>query len=190
LGISPTLPTSLKLGEKRWKRLQKKRERWKAPDEGVLKINTDASFLKTAMAGSTGFIVRDHQGRMIRGQALWYDHAANALIMEAMAILDGARHAMERNYDRVIIESDSQMAVNLCNANDQNRSELMPICQEISEIKRAFTSFSILFVGRDANKAAHLCAKRASFDRRRCLWINYNPDFLVDTLRSDCNPVD
>jgi hypothetical protein len=170
------------VGREKVEKAPKKRERWKAPDEGVLKINTDASFLETAIC--------DHQGRMIRGQALWYDHAANALIMEAMAILDGARHAMERNYDRVIIESDSQMAVNLCNANDQNRSELMPICQEISEIKRAFTSFSILFVGRDANKAAHLRAKGASFDRRRCLWINYNPDFLVDTLRSDCNPVD
>jgi ribonuclease HI len=89
--------------------------------------------------------------------------------MKARAILDGARHAMERNYERVIIESDSHMAVTLCNTNDQNISELMPFYQEISEIKRPFSSFSIVFVGRDANKVAHLCAKQASSDRGRCL---------------------
>jgi hypothetical protein len=50
------------------------------------------------MSGSTDFIVHDHSGRLIRGQALWYEKASNVLIMEARAILDGARHTMERNY--------------------------------------------------------------------------------------------
>jgi hypothetical protein len=66
----------------------------------------------------------------------------------------------------------------------------MPICQEIRDIGRAFFSFCILFVGRDANNAVHLCAKQASGDRRRCLWMNYNLGFLVDILQSDCNPVE
>jgi ribonuclease HI len=105
--------------------------------------------------------------------------------MEARAILDGARLAMERNYNRVIIESDSQLAVNFCNRIDQDRLEIMSICQEIREIRRAFSSFSIVSVGRDANMAAHLCAKQASVDRRRYLWINYNSDFLTNTLTSD-----
>ena len=47
------------------------------------------------------------------------------------------------------------MAVNFCNSDDDNRSELRAICQEIREIRRAFTSFSILAVGREANNAAH-----------------------------------
>jgi ribonuclease HI len=81
-------------------------------------------------------------------------------MMEARAILDGARLSMERNYSRVIIESDSQIAVNFCNGNGINRSELMPICQEIREIRRAFSSFRIVSVGRDANIAVHLCAKQ------------------------------
>ena len=73
-------------------------------------------------------------------------------------------------------------------SDDENRSELMAICQDIREIKRALASCSIVLVGPDANNAAHLCAKQTRSDRRRCLWINYNPGFLVDTLRSDCNP--
>jgi ribonuclease HI len=171
------------------KRPPKKKDRWKAPDEGVIKINTDVSFLEATMSGGTGLVVRDHRGSLIRGQAIWYGDGASALIMEARAILDGARLAMERNYNRVIIESDSQLAVNFCNRIDQDRSEIMSICQEIREIRRAFSSFSIVSVGRDANMAAHLCAKQASVDRRRCLWINYNPDFLTNTLTSDCTAI-
>jgi hypothetical protein len=65
----------------------------------------------------------------------------------------------------------------------------MAISQEIRETMRAFTSSSICFVRREANCAAQLCARQASVDRRRCLWINYNPSFLTDTLLSDYNPI-
>jgi hypothetical protein len=44
------------------------------------------------------------------------------------------------------------------------------------------------FIQREAN-AAHLCAKQASVHMRRCLWINYNPNFLNNTLLSYCNPI-
>jgi hypothetical protein len=89
------------------KRPPNKKDRWKAPDEGVIKINTDASFLEATMSGGTGLVVHDHWGSLIRGQAIWYGEGDSAIIMEARAILDGARLAMERNYNRVIIESDS-----------------------------------------------------------------------------------
>jgi hypothetical protein len=49
--------------------------------------------------------------------------------MEAFALRDGVRLAVERGYQEVIMESDSKVAINLC-ADDQSRSELMPICQE------------------------------------------------------------
>jgi hypothetical protein len=103
------------------------------------------------MSGDTGLVVRDHRGSFIRGQAIWYEHGADALMMEARDILDGARLAIARNYNRMIIESDFQVAVNFCNGNDLIRSELMPIFQEIREIRRAFSSFSIVLIGRDAN---------------------------------------
>jgi hypothetical protein len=47
-----------------------------------------------------------------------------------------------------------------------------------------------MFIGHGANNVAYLCAKQASSDSRRCLWINYNLDFLANTLQSDCNPIE
>jgi ribonuclease HI len=156
----------------------------------VIKINTDASFSKDRMAGGTDWVVRDHQGKLLRAQGRWYENIADARIMEALAIRDGATLAAERGFTHAILESDTKEVINICNDDLQNRSEIMAICQEVVEIRRALPSLSISFVGRDANNAAHLCAKQASSDRRRCLWINYNPDFLANTIRSDCNPVE
>jgi hypothetical protein len=74
--------------------------------------------------------VRDHNGTLIRAQALWYDSAANATLMEAFALRHGVRLAVGRGYQKVIMESDSKVAINLC-ADDHSRSELMPICQRL-----------------------------------------------------------
>ena len=79
----------------------KRKEHWKPADEGVVKINTDASFFSQLMAGGTRLIVRDHRGAMIRAQALWHEDTANELTMEARSICEGARAAMERGLIRV-----------------------------------------------------------------------------------------
>ena len=99
------------LGRDKLVKVPKRKEKWKLPDEGIIKINTDASFFSSAMNGGTGFIVRGHMGSMIRAQALWHDHAASEMCMEAVAICEGARHAMERGYSHVIIESDAKVVV-------------------------------------------------------------------------------
>ncbi|CAM0952435.1 unnamed protein product [Alopecurus aequalis] len=161
--------------------------RWRAPPDGVIKINTDACFLENDTTGSSGLVIRDHNGALITAQALWYAHAANAPVMKAVAIRDGARLARERGYQRVIVESDSKVVVDLCAEYDQNILDISSICREIREIGRALSSFSITHVGREANQAANLCAKQASADKRRCLWINYIPGFLATTLSGDCN---
>jgi hypothetical protein len=50
-----------------------------------------------------------------------------------------------------------------------------------------FSTLKLFLVGRLANEAAHRCARKASSERRRCLWINYNPPFLADVLLKECN---
>jgi ribonuclease HI len=157
-----------RVGKDKPKKPLKPKARWHPPQMDVLKMNTDACFVEDTMSGSTGLVVRNHQGMLMRAQALWYEHSANASLMEAMAIRDGARLAVEMGYQQIIIESDCSEVVQLLNADCLNRSELKPICQEILEITRTFSSFSISLISRDANQAAHLCAKQARSDRRRC----------------------
>jgi ribonuclease HI len=66
-----------------------------------------------------GLVVRDSQGNLPRAQAIWYEHATNARIMELLAVRDGA--ILARGYSHVIIESDAKEIVDLCNVVGENR---------------------------------------------------------------------
>ena len=43
------------------------RARWKPPEGGVFKVNVDAGYSEQQRHGSTGMVVRDHAGTLIRG---------------------------------------------------------------------------------------------------------------------------
>ena len=49
--------------------------------------------------------MRDHEGKLLRAQALWYDSINNALMAEAYAIRDGVRLACDLGYREVVLES-------------------------------------------------------------------------------------
>jgi ribonuclease HI len=164
--------------------------KWKKSNPGVYKINVDASFRENENNGATGLIVRDHTGTLVRAQAKWYDQAASPLTMEAEAIRDAVCFAVDRGYQRVIIESDAQEVVKCWRDPRAGRSIIASIIQEIKELSDMFTSFNISYVSRLANQAAHSCANKASSERRRCLWLNYTPPFLVSILEKDYNDVE
>lgn len=167
---------------------RKSEAKWYAPVGDVLKLNVDASYVPHTSEGATGLLLRDHEGKMLRGQAIWYGHAASTLIMEALAVRDGVRLACDIGISKLILESDAKEVVKLWRDRDQGRSEIASVLQEIEELSGNMEFFQLSFVGREANVGAHLCAKRASASRTRCLWINYVPSFLADCLLKDCNP--
>ncbi|KAK1686574.1 hypothetical protein QYE76_047422 [Lolium multiflorum] len=166
----------------------KRRSKWRRPEEGVIKVNVDAGFDLNNGEGSSGLIVRDHDGALLRGQAIWYSHGANSLTMEALAVRDGVNLANDLGIPRIEVETDASEVVKLWNERRQGRSEIWSILQEIEELSSNMESFQLGYIGREANEGAHLCAKQASASRRRCLWINYIPTFLVQCLQNDCKP--
>ena len=56
------------------------------PPSGRLKINVDAAYSESSHEGVTGVGLRDHEGNLLRAQAIWYDVAPSALVMEAYVI--------------------------------------------------------------------------------------------------------
>jgi ribonuclease HI len=163
------------------------RGRWKPPDSGFIKINVDAGYNADQKNGSVGVVVRNHEGMLLRATALWFAHAASALILEAEAVRAGIRLAIDMGIQRVIIETDALEVVNLWKEKGTGRSIITSICQEVRELSGFLASFELNHVKRHANEAAHICSHRASPDRRRCLWINFTPPFLASILAKDCN---
>ena len=94
--------------------MKPKPDKWQPPPMGRLKLNVDACFLETSGEGATGLILRNHAGVLIRGQVAWYAQAANALIMEALAVnKDGLKLVSELGLRNVIVETDASEVVKL-----------------------------------------------------------------------------
>ena len=161
-------------------------ECWKVPPTECLKLNIDAQFHELLGQGGTGLVVCDHTGKLIRSQARWYEHINSARMMEAMAMLDVVVLASDMGWRRILVESDAFDVVNLWESRDFARADIAKPLQEIKELCGNFISLSISFVRREANTAAHLSAKQASEVRRRCLWINFIPEFLHDVIAREC----
>lgn len=120
--------------------------KWEPLKEGVMKLNVDASFDEGSNQGSTGRVIRDMMGMLIRAQALWYDFAASPRSMEAEAIRDGVRMATERRIHKVVAETDAQAIVKLWETDDFERTEIAGVLLEIRELSAHFQSFKLKFV--------------------------------------------
>ena len=83
--------------------------------------------------------------------------------MEAIAIRDGTKLAADLGYRKVILETDAEVVVKLWNSANFDRADVAPVCHEITNLSK---SFALVHVRRDANIAAHRCAKQANEDRR------------------------
>ena len=58
---------------------------WRCPEEGWVKVNTDAAFDADSCTGSAGVVIRDHKGLVMAAAARWFDKVPDALTAEAMA---------------------------------------------------------------------------------------------------------
>lgn len=156
----------------------------------MIKVNVDAGFDEHTKSGSTGLVMRNHAGALTRAQALWYERAADSRTMEAIAIRDGIRLAHDLRLTHIAMESDALEVVNIFNSSAYDKADIGAVCREIRELSGVFASFALSHVPREANEAAHRCAKQASSTWRSCLWINFVSSFLQDCTHHPCKLVD
>lgn len=78
-----------------------------------IKIIIDASFLSHTLERATGLMLRDNIGSLLRGQAIWYGQAPNAMIMETLAVQDGVRLACDLGLSHTTLETNAKEVVTL-----------------------------------------------------------------------------
>jgi hypothetical protein len=85
---------------------------WKSPYHGAVKLNVDAAFRLDNGEGATACVVRDSSGSLIRAQAIWYEFGSSSLIMEAEALRDGVRLALDMGLQIIVMDTDALEVVN------------------------------------------------------------------------------
>lgn len=119
-------------------------EKWRCPEDGWVKVNTDAGFDALAFTGTSGAVIRDHTGTVKAAAARWFDDVPDALTAEALAAKEGLELAVENGYDKVVLEVDCSGLKMLLSSDDATRSSIGGLCFDITELSRSFSSFRVV----------------------------------------------
>ncbi|KAI5336490.1 hypothetical protein L3X38_015758 [Prunus dulcis] len=134
---------------------------WLPPISSYVKINTDGSWKSGSAMAGVGVIIRKIAGSCIGGLAAQV-RAQSPLMAEVLALKHGLLRAKELNLVNVVVESDSQVAINsvLGDVSSSNW-ELYPILKDIRFLKASFTNLNWAWVPREANRSADAVASLA-----------------------------
>ena len=130
---------------------------WSFPPAGVIKLNTDGSFVASSNRAGYGGVFRDEKGEWMLG---YYGFIGNNYVLNAemWSIHQGLKIAKERNWNNLLVETDSEATVQLIKSEkeeDHPLGVLMKDCRMILE----YTNGSIQHVWREGNMCADSLAK-------------------------------
>jgi ribonuclease HI len=162
--------------------------KWQRPPDGVVKINSDGDVNVNDNLAATGVVARE--GVVFRGATgKTYRGVSDPLTVESLAFRDDVVYARSRGFTNVVFEVDSEDLVRLWQNRANDLSVVKQVLDEISELSLLFTKFSLVHARREANQAAHSCAKYISLHDGSFSWDAEPPAFLVHSLGADCNLV-
>jgi hypothetical protein len=131
---------------------------WRRPDEGWVKLNTDAAFDIATCTGSAGVVIRNHDGRVLAGATRWLGSVPDVLTAEAMAAKEGLELAIECGFGQAVLEVDCSELKTMLESSDSIRLSISGLYFDIIEIGRSFSDFKIAWMRRVANSVVHSCA--------------------------------
>ena len=171
--------------EKVLKEIAEGKAGWKAPPDGIIKINVDAAEFKEENKGGIGVIARDKEGscKVCETLPIWSPNIIT--LMEARAVLEGLKAAEANRWSSIIIESDFKKVTDELESGISDLSELGLVYDDIRELKSHFRYCCIAYVSKKANHAAHRLARWAQHVNEGLAWFNTPPPFIHDVLLLD-----
>ncbi|XVF86532.1 hypothetical protein PTKIN_Ptkin18bG0048700 [Pterospermum kingtungense] len=154
---------------------------WRAPTEGVVKLNVDASFRPVLGAASVGVVARNHRGEILLSAAKKLCPVVDSLQAE-LAIQYGLCLATEFAYQHILVESDCLLAVNEIHKQGESFSEWYGLVKDIVEATLPFFSCAITHVHREVNRLADSVAKSLAWDCSCMIWRDCLPPDVCNNL--------
>ncbi|KAF7824308.1 hypothetical protein G2W53_022452 [Senna tora] len=157
---------------------------WSPPDTGWCKINVDGSFNEDSNNITCGGVIRDHEGKWIRGFSKKLGKGC-ILLAEICGILEGLLLAWSNNLKQIIVESDSVQAVNLISVNLDRNHPLYNITHKIKLLLAKAWTAKVVHISKDSNKVADSLACKAHTLGFVLYTFNDPPVCCIDLYRED-----
>lgn len=139
--------------------------KWKAPEEGVLKINADASFVPESATFKVGMVLRDHRGTFIMGRTSCAMSPSSVFEAEAIGVREALSwiKMLQLHHCKIQLETDSLLVVQGVKSSGVNLLEVGEVLEQCRKLLSELSETSIHFVRNRANRVAH------EFARMPCL---------------------
>jgi ribonuclease HI len=138
--------------------------RWQPPSLGRVKCNIDAAFSDQFNKTGIGICIRDEDGTFILAQSIPILPNCPVVMGEALALYKAIEWLSDMSFDSVDFCSDSKT---ITDAFNKNRVDVTETGYILLECRRLFTSHftnsKVEFNRRQANEAAHILARAATF---------------------------
>jgi ribonuclease HI len=158
--------------------------KWKPPESGWVKINTDGAIDQANGSAGAGLIARGEGGNFIFAECRKY-FGTDPFLAELLACRDAIQSASVRNIDKVCVETDCQAIVTAWHSGCELRFAGVHILNEMKMFSLNFHGFKLVFVHREANKAAHTCARQSFSLCAHSSSFDMCPGFLNEVVHSE-----
>ncbi|XP_042950360.1 14.7 kDa ribonuclease H-like protein [Carya illinoinensis] len=154
-------------------------------ERGYVKVNWDASMDLKGKRMGIGIMIRDEQGEAMVTVCDQKPNVIEATVAESIALRKAAEICAELNIQRATFEGDAKIVILVVNGDEDACFNFSPIVEDIRFYFSSRPNWSIQFVPRAKNMAAHSLAKKAIVMEEERVWIEEVLEFIVGVLNSD-----
>lgn len=158
-------------------------EKWKPPEQGWVKVNVDGAMSKSGRGGGGGVVFRDAAGAFRGAVSNFFPEISKAETAELLACRRAVQLAIQRDIQKLHIETDCQVVAGMLNDQERNLSSAGQVVEEVKAMLKTRREFKLTWVRRSANGAAHLLAKLGVSSRASAAWDSVPPDCIPGLLQ-------
>ncbi|KAL2936221.1 hypothetical protein RDABS01_023347 [Bienertia sinuspersici] len=168
--------------------IQDQLQRWRPPQPGFFKLNTDGSWRDIASVGGGG-VIRVEDGGWVTGFSTSY-HACTPLDAELLALKKRLQMAWDHNIKKLEVEVDAKELLNLLNSGlDQPHHDLFVLIHEVSLMLKWDWLVILNHVHRESNQVAHLLAYLLFYMEQDLKVYHESPQYVQAAFRKDMRNV-
>ena len=158
---------------------------WERPQEGWIKLNSDAALQSKGDRAGWGMVARDWQGLMLGAWAVPSSSASNPKQEESMALKLAMKLAKQQVWKKVVFEVDCLQVVEELNREGTERIESV-VFEDIRSTREFFDECCFTFTRRVNNFVSHTLAKLAISLEFSAEWKEVFPAWLHDLVQMEC----
>lgn len=135
-------------------------DRWRPPEDDLIKINVDGAFIPGETHAGWGVVAKDGMGNIVGARAGRQDNVKDAFGAETGAMSQAISFADDMGMVRVAFETDSQLLVDALDPRKVDSSAYAAVIEDSKfQLKMWFSHQRIMSCRRSANTVAHELAK-------------------------------